>query len=180
MLLIGMRTNLPKLTRLTKNLEDELDKAVRRTAFKLQKKAVERLTATVYSHNRKPTPTGALRASIYVRTSKTDNYREKVGKAVALRKKRDGDSAEDHVAEPTERPKKGEAFVGVGMQYGVYIEYTTRGRPGTYYMAGARSDVARYFYEQIKAAIIAAGQGGTIPNDWDQMVDDFVARVTTT
>lgn len=179
MLLIGMRTNLPKLTNLTRNLEDEIDKAVRRTAFKLQQKAVERLTKSVYAHNNEPTPTGALRASIYTRTWKSDNYRAKMDKAIALRAKRDGEKASSKVAEAAPRPKKGEAWVGVGMSYGVYIEYPTRGRPGTYYMAGARSDVVRYFYDQIKAAIIAAGQGDTIPDDWDRMVDDFVAGVRT-
>jgi hypothetical protein len=180
MLIIGMRTNLPKLTNLTRNLEDEIDRAVRRTAFKLQQKAVERLTKTVYAHNNEPTPTGALRASIYTRTWRSDNYRDKTDKALSLRAQRDGaERVLDQVAPSAPKPAKGEAWVGVGMAYGVHIEYPTRGRPGTYFMAGARSDVARYFQDQIKAAIIAAGQGDVIPDNWDNMVDDFVNSMRT-
>jgi hypothetical protein len=174
MLLVGVQTNLPKLTRMSRNLETEIDKAVRKTAFKLQQKAIERLTKTVYSHNKVPSPTGALRASIYTRTHKTDNYRQQMQKATSKRAKRDGAVKLGNIVQPPPTPPKGVAWVGVGMSYGVYIEYPTRGRPGTYYMAGARRDVTRYFYDQVKQAIINAGQGSTIPDDWDSVVDDFV------
>ncbi len=57
------------------------------------------------------------------------------------------------------------------MSYGVYIEYPTRGRPGTYYMAGAAQDVRRYFMEQVRKAIVDAGQGGSIDSGFDDMMD---------
>ena len=172
MLLTALRIQTPKLTNLTANLETEIDKAVRKTAFKLQKRAIERLTQTVYSHDKEPTPTGALRASIYVRTHKTDNYRQQMLRATALRAKRDGAVKLSLISEVPDKPAKGEAWVGVGMKYGVYIEYQTRGRPGTYYMAGAARDVRKFFLESVKQAIIDAGQGGSIDAGFERMIEE--------
>jgi hypothetical protein len=172
MLLTALRTRIPKLTKLTRHLENEIDKAVRRTAFKLQKRAVERLTIAVYSHDKKPTPTGALRASIFTRTHKTDNYRQQMLKATGLRAKRDGAVKLDQIATPPDTPRKGEAWVGVGMMYGVHIEYPTRGRPGSYFMAGAARDVRAYFLQEVKQAIIDAGQGGTIDSGFERLLSE--------
>lgn len=172
MLLTALRISTPKLVNMTRNLEDEIDKAVRHTAFKLQKRAVERLTLAVYSHDKKPTPTGALRASIFTRTHKTDNYRQKMLKASSLRAKRDGAVNLGMIATPPDTPRKGEAWVGVGMMYGVHIEYTTRGRPGTYFMAGAARDVRAFFLQSVRQAIIDAGQGGSIDSNFDRMLSE--------
>lgn len=164
--------SLPKLTKLTSRLSDQLDSAVRRTAVKLQKRAIERLNETVYSHDRLPKPTGALRASVYVRTSKTDTYREAMLEATSLRAARDGAVKLSLISPPADMPPKLAAWVGVGMQYGIYIEVPTRGRPGTYYMAGAAADVRQYFLMQVRDAIVRAGQGGTIDAAFDQFIQD--------
>lgn len=135
-----------------------LDQIVRESAFLLQVKAVERLTQVVYSHDREPTPTGALRASVYVRTYRDDTYRKSVGKARRLRAKRDGAiKAGAAIAPPVEKPGPNTAFVGVGVKYGIYIEYPTRGRPGTYYMADAAAHVRPIMIKRIRNALLSVG-----------------------
>ena len=166
MIQFGISMSLPKMTRLTRELDDALDEAVARTAFKIQQNATVRLTRAVYMHNRKPTPTGALRASIYTRTSRSTTYPEATSKAVGMRAKRGDAKASEKVAPSVTKPSKGEAWVGVGMLYGVFIEYPTRGRPGTYFMQGAADDTRGYFMEQVRLAINNAGQGAILPANW--------------
>lgn len=185
MVIVGLRTILPKMTALDRNLADCVDEAVRTTAFKVQQRAVEILTETVYAHNKQPTPTGALRASIYTRTYKSGNYRDKMLKATSLRAaaKRDRDEENqgravtkiDLISPEVDKPPKGQAWVAVGMAYGIYIEYPTRGRPGTYYMAGAVKDTRIFFLKQVKEAIIRAGQPEAAAK-YDTLIDYLVAQ----
>jgi hypothetical protein len=151
MIEITMDLDLSALKEMDQTLERECSMALRKAAFLLQRHAA-RLA---------PRDTGALAASIYVVTHKSD------GRAAALLTAKAAAGAKDLTfAAPTPEVGALEAVVAVGVSYGVYVEYGHMARRGTaslrpragrigakvaagetpYYQAGAYTLVPGYLF----------------------------------
>lgn len=120
-------------------LETVLGQAVRKTAFDLQASAAQAA----------PVDTGFLRNSIYVTTSTDSTY----GQGGSAGK---GDS---YLLPPVETPDKPTtAYVGVGANYGVFLEEGTRFQPAQPYFYPA-VEQAKADFEAVMAAITAKIEG---------------------
>lgn len=99
-------------------LPDVLSKVVRKTAFEIQSDA----------QSLAPRDTGFLANSIYVKTSKDSSYSQ------AGQPSKEGSSLLPEVETP---PDDQTAYVAVGANYGIYVEYGTRYTPAQPYLTPA-------------------------------------------
>lgn len=100
-----------------------LDRAVRKTAAQLQTNAKFNVKAMG------AVDTGALGESIYVVTSDRNTFEQ----AAAEARKRRPESKQLKLE--IERSEKVEAYVAVGQEYGIHVEYGTRRKDGDIRMA---------------------------------------------
>lgn len=101
------------LEMLTKGMADRVDAVVRAAALKIEAQA--RLNA--------PRDTGALAASIYAVTSRGTDYEKCKSKARSKL-----DNKKGHILGRSGRMRKGEAWVIVGVDYGLAVELYHKGR----------------------------------------------------
>lgn len=125
MIKVTATVNTRALRELEESIQRGLEAVVAKAAFKVQQDAQAMA----------PVDTGALRASIFTVTFRTNG---KAG-AVAQMRALNGEAKE---ARFTDVPQDAfEAFVVVGVEYGIYQELGSRGRPGRFYVtqSGARN-----------------------------------------
>lgn len=96
------------------NLMPKADKIVRETAFRIEDKGKRQVVVD----------TGALRSSIYVKSSKNNGYQKAV--SAALEKNKEASAQPDDFP----NPKEGEAIIGSSMEYALWIEIGRRGKQG--------------------------------------------------
>ena len=130
-----VRIKFNKLPRYAREFPVAVDAAVRELAFNVHREALNNLELLVYS-GPEPTKTGyvrtgALRNSLYVRTSKDDAMQSAISSARA---------ANTNVpigSEPAFTRRLGSAQIGVAVEYGVFIEYGTRFNPAKPFLGPA-------------------------------------------
>lgn len=128
------KLNLKPLTDFTDKAVERLSEAVRKTAFAIEGDA--KILA--------PVDTGALRASIYTVTDRSSGF----SSAVA------GTSRPDQIAQEMPlSPSPLIAFVAVGMEYGIYLEYGTRHMAARPFMFPAAQQNLDFFKQQVADAV---------------------------
>jgi len=115
--------DLGDLEHLAREFPETVDRAVRKTVFQIQR----------YAQDHVPVDTGALKASIYAVTSKTNG----MAQAIGAMKARNQDAG---VASglPTQA-QLNEAWLVCAAEYGMFIEYGTMHRRGNTKKLGNRS-----------------------------------------
>ena len=142
MIKMTAEVNVKALRDLEKRLQDGLADAVSKAAFKIQADAQAMA----------PVDTGALRASIFTITYRTN------GKAGALAQARalNPDARE---ARFTDLPESVfEAFVVVGVEYGIYQELGAGGRPGKFYVTQSGARNRDWFMNEVRNAMRGAAK----------------------
>lgn len=139
----------PALERIRQSLHDELDKVVRRAAFRVE------LSAKQLS----PVDTGALRASIYTVTSKGSGRAAALSQATRPRVSANDPgqvsvaaAAGDHPRLRTDIPA---AMVVVGVEYGPYVNFGTRTNPANGYLTKAMWRERSKFRSEVAAVLSA-------------------------
>lgn len=93
---------------LAEQYDQTINKLVRAAAFKIERGAKQRAAVD----------TGAMRASIYVRTEDTSDYGKTGLKAL-------GRNKDVFLFPEVEQPTHNEALIAVGVSYGIFVEYGT-------------------------------------------------------
>lgn len=123
---------------LAKKYEEAIDKLVRATAFKVEREAKQHA----------PVDTGFLRNSIYTRTE-TDSGYAKSATAAGRHGGGAGQTLFAEVAQPAPRT----AYVAVGAEYGMYVEFGTSRMPAKPYMLPAVEAVRPQFTEAMRRLV---------------------------
>jgi HK97 gp10 family phage protein len=110
------------------------DKIVRETAFRIQDKAARQA----------PIDTGALRSSIYSKTSKGNDYQKAV--SAALDKNPEASAMSDDLPDV----KEGTAFVAVPMEYALFQELGTKNMAAHPYLVPAAESERADFERKLK------------------------------
>lgn len=137
------------------NILPTLGDAARTALSQLVRKAAHDVESLAKANA--PVDTGALRASIHVITSDGSDY-----KAVARQVRRINKKHNTNVQLLTEveRPDSPlQAFVVVGVDYGVPVEFGTARRAATPYLLPAAEQVEKPFLDAVGATIEAAAKG---------------------
>lgn len=133
---ITAQVNLSALQGLEQKIQDAAALVVRKTAFKIEADAKQLA----------PVDTGALRASIFTVTTTASGRGGAMASAVILRP---GASA----ARFDQSPSPYEAFVVVGVEYGIYQEFGSGGRPGRFYLTRAGTQNRDWFRAELSEAL---------------------------
>lgn len=146
--------DLSALKQITGKLAVELDKAVRATAFFVEKQA--KLEC--------PVDTGALRASIYTVTSGFSGRQSATKQAVTKAGKGSKRTAgrvtgENEMAPEIPQPQQPyTAIVAVGMAYGIHVEYGTGRMQARPFLGPAGERAKPFLAEQVRQAVIKSAK----------------------
>ncbi len=113
----------------------QIDRAVRKAAFDIEREAKQRA----------PVDTGFLRASIYTVTKGGSGFKVSPSGATG--------AAQRTLFSPVSLTDSHEAIVAVGAQYGIYLEYGTRRSPAQPFMTPAVMKVKPKFEADIARAL---------------------------
>lgn len=134
---VDVKVNVAALDQLAKRIQTNLAKAVAKTAFQIEQDAKEAA----------PVDTGALRASIFTVTSGSTGQAAAMAGAGFMRP---GVPAARWDGQPS---SPFEAFVVVGVEYGIYQEFGAAGRPGRFYLTGAGAQNRAFFEGEVRKAL---------------------------
>ena len=126
------------LDELIEHSENMVDQAIRATAFEVA--AIATSLAAV--------DTGAMRASIFVRTSDSNGFDQAKMEAEAMNP---GSSAHDPT--PTGSIKKGTAMIAPGMEYSAFVEFGL-GQPAQPFLTPAMEKAEGAFVKYLKETFL--------------------------
>jgi len=137
MIKITAEVNVKALRDLEQSIQERLEAAVTKAAFKIQADAQAMA----------PVDTGALRASIFTVTHKRNAKPGAVAQMRAL-------NPEAKEARFTDLPQSPfEAYVVVGVEYGIYQELGAGGRPGRFYVTQSGARNRDWFVNEVRSAL---------------------------
>lgn len=133
---IKVSLNDDKLTELMRKSPKKADRAVRRTAFAIS------TDAKIFA----PVDTGALRNSIHVVTSMGSEAEMALDMANSLRPGSVGGMAPSLAGN-----ELGRAFIGVGVEYGIYVEFGTKNTGSQPFLIPAVEQNEQTLIDNVKA-----------------------------
>lgn len=149
-----IQLDLSKLDELAKDVEGVGDEAVRMIAFEGLARSQKILTNVIYTRaadDDRPEPTGALRASGYVRSWKQDDTGTAESGAIAR------NPAITFGTVPPEPKGPGEAHILFAVEYAVYIEFGTRYMPARPFLKPAVASLEKMWEPTVKELLRRRG-----------------------